>query len=210
MNTCRRTFFLGRWALCNLAFLAICCLLAGTALATSPYPLYGTRIVDGDSSDWNLDKDFYDYMFRSGDPEFPVESSLYLRYDCPTNTLYVLVLTVPDVYIRAYETRFHWVAINEHSNKVVDGDSGNDGTPPDFAWVGFVPTPEGGIATGWEASCTLMDGTYSLFVSARVIDSDKVETSANRGHTATGIPMILDCTVPVEQSTWGKIKCMYK
>ncbi len=210
MKTCGRMSVFGWAAACSLALLLMCSMLAAPALGGPPHPRYGTRVVDGDPTDWDPALDFYDYMFRSGDPDFPVESYLYLRYDCLTNTVYVLVTTVPDVYIRAYEPKFHWVAIDDNSNKVVDGNSGNDDTPPDFAWVGFVPTPEGGIATGWEASFTLESGTYSIFVGARVIDSDKVETSATRGHTATGIPMILDCTIPVEQATWGKIKCLYR
>lgn len=210
MKTCLSVVPIWRVFAFSLASLGLCCALAVPALAGPPWPLYGSRVVDGDESDWNLSLDFYDYLFRSGDPTFPIEANLYLRHDCTTNTVYILVLTTEDVVIRAYETRFHWAAINDHSNKVVQYSSGNDGTPPDFAWVGLYSTPDGDMSLGWEGSFPLLPGSYRLFVGSRVIDSGKVETAANRGHTMTGLPLVLDCTVPVEQSTWGKVKGLYR
>jgi hypothetical protein len=192
--------------------LAVCWTLAAPALATPPCPLYGSRVVDGDKSDWNLALDFYDYMYRAGDPEFPIETYLYLRYDCTTNTVYVLVLHAPDVDIPTIEPKTMWVAIDRHNNKVLDGNSGDDGTPPDFAWVEVEQTPWGEKAAGWEGSFTLMPGTYTIMVHTRVLDPspETVQTSYTAGSPETGLPMTLDCTVPVERSTWGKVKSLYQ
>ena len=65
----------------------------GPASAAPPVPTFGTAVVDGNIDEWDLINDFFANMHRAGDPDKVVESKLYLRYDCATNTMYALVLT---------------------------------------------------------------------------------------------------------------------
>jgi hypothetical protein len=184
--------------------------LAGEAMAEPPYPRQGVRVVDGNISDWNLTKDFFAYMYRAGKAEKEVESWLYLRYDCETSTLYILVRSRPDVPILAEATHGAWIAIDRISKKVVNGAAGVDGTPPDFAWVGLTETSNGKVAYGYEASITLNPGSYALIGHADVIDDDGIQTSATEGSPKAGIAVYVDCAVPVRESTWGAIKSIYR
>jgi hypothetical protein len=140
--------------------------------AIPPQPTYGSATVDGDYAEWDLVNDFFAYMYRAGDPLKPVESRLYLRYDCQTQTLYALVLAeqgVPvlnqpdDAFIKLGNT-----------TKLVDGNYGDDGTPPDFAWV-----QSNSDYIGFEASAPLASGSYTnLNVHVQVFDDDESQTSA--------------------------------
>jgi hypothetical protein len=141
-------------------------------MAAPPNPSIGTAVVDGNPSEWNLTADFFADMYRAGDDGKVVESKLYLRYNPPTQTLYVLVLTeagVPGLKLADDA----WVAIDGISNKVVNGNSGNDGTPPDFAWV----NPSNGNVDGFEASFSLAIGEYELIVHIQVYDDGEAQTS---------------------------------
>ena len=76
--------------------------LVGNAFGLAPYPNYGTGIVvDGDPSDWDLTNDFFADMYEAGNPTKTLLSKSYLRYDCTSNTLYVLVLTEDEGYALA-------------------------------------------------------------------------------------------------------------
>jgi subtilase family serine protease len=61
----------------------------------------------------------------------------------------------------------NWVKIYDlRKSTLVDGNSGNDGTPPDFAWV----NRNGDVADGWEASISLGPGEYKeLEVHAQIV-----------------------------------------
>lgn len=193
-----------------LVFLTISLSLsAGSAFADAPYPGYGTRIVDGDVSDWNLAKDYFATMYRAGEEGKPLESWLYLRYDCNTNTLYVLVRGRPSVPVVVSEDEA-WVALGSINTKLVDGYSGADGVPPDFAWVDVAPAPGDSVAAGFEASIPLLPGSYKLIVHVNVWDDNEEQTSATAGFTNDGILVIVDCAVPVEELSWGRIKTLYR
>ena len=71
-----------------------------------------------------------DYYVRN--PTKPLESKLYLRYDCFTQTMYALCLREPADPIVAYPLpQQNWIAINSQANKVVSGlDQPADATPP--------------------------------------------------------------------------------
>ena len=148
--------------------------LPSLALAAAPYSSIGTATVDGLTDDWKLNDDFFADMYRAGkdDAQHPVESKLFLRYYPPTETLYLLVLTQPGVPALASKDDA-WAAINTINNKQVKGNSGNDGTPPDFAWV----EPINGEAKGFEASFNLPIGEYQLIVHIQVYDDCEVQTS---------------------------------
>ena len=59
-----------------------------------PLPEPGMATIDGDYSEWNLTDDFFADMREAGKYDGTKEllSKAYLRYDCNTFTLYVLVL----------------------------------------------------------------------------------------------------------------------
>jgi hypothetical protein len=153
-------------------------------LSFSEQPSYASAVVDGNPGEWNLGDDLFANMYQAGKPDKPVLSKLYIRYACDTETLFVLVLTEPGWEIVPSDDD-NFVKLG-NSNKLVDGASGNDGTPPDFAYVA-----EGG---GWEASAPLAFGSYSdLNVHAQVTEAvaqDSDETSAVAGRA---IPIEIIC-----------------
>lgn len=155
----------------SLTLVILCTLLLSPlASAEAPYPTYGTAEVDGDIDEWDLTNDFFANMYRAGKEYLgpnpsPIESKLYVRYDISTATVYVLVLNQPDV-IAILSADNAWVAIDGISNKVVKGNFGNDGVPPDFEWV--YNSDEDLV--GYEASFVLTPGTYNIDVHINVQD----------------------------------------
>jgi hypothetical protein len=184
-------------------------IVAGSASAEPPYPRYGVRTVDGEFGDWRLHKDFFASMYRAGKDDKPLESSLYLRYSCPTNTLYILVLSQPNVPVVPSEEDA-WVALDGISNKLVTGDAVPDGKAPDFAWVKLEPGLGGYDTIGYEASIPLMPGRHELHVHVNVWGDNEEQTSATAGFTNSGVLVLLDCAVPVEETSWGMIKGLYR
>lgn len=189
-----------------VGFLALI-LTAGAALADPPYPWYGVRVVDGDFSDWNLPKDYFAQMYRAGSEVKAIESWLYLRYDCTSSTLFILVRGRPSVPVFAIAEEA-WVAVDGNWEKLVDGDAGNDGVPPEFEWIDL--NEEGTFAAGYEASIILPPGSYTLIVHADVYDDLEGQTSATADFPKGGVDVILDCVVPVEEFTWAKVKSLYR
>lgn len=118
--------------------------------------------VDGLYDDWNLETDFSMPMYRAGDPNpdfsgYEVLSNAYLRYDADAGTVYVLVLDTEERADISVSPGDAWVKIYEFGKStIVDGNSGNDGDAPDFAWV---KDDEGGVI-GWEGSFLLAAGLY--------------------------------------------------
>src|SRR3989442_13315191 len=181
------------------------------ALATPPQPTYGTANVDGNSGEWNLVNDFFTLMYRAGNPTKPVESRAYLRYDCTTGTLYVLVLMEPNSvgYIDP-NMQTAWVAINAQNNKLVTENSGDDGIPPDFEWVGQGYDGDPQHVRGYEASFTIAPGSYNIIFHIDVLDSSGAQTSASPGFPGTGPPLVIDCATGVQKSSWGVLKLIYR
>jgi hypothetical protein len=198
----------------TLGLLALCfvlsALLPGVASADQPYPGQGVRVVDGNIDDWNLTKDFYDYMYCNGKPGNTVECWLYLRYDCDTSTLWILVRAKPNVKIFARPRRTAWVIVGCFFGGLVNGASGNNGTPPDFAWIGLTETPDGKFAEGFEASVKLNPGRHTLIAHAFVMDKGGIRSAATSWCPKIGVPVYVDCAVPVEEKTWGAVKSIYR
>ena len=133
----------------------------------------GQAVVDGDYAEWDVpdsftawsgSEDFVAYMYRAynANPPKPQESALFVRYDLPTQTAYVLVLAKPGVPgIKSAPDA--WVSISSTfgniNNKVVTGSSGDDGVPPDFAWVGVGYDDDPNHVRGFEASFSLAPTT---------------------------------------------------
>ncbi|MEO8228489.1 MAG: hypothetical protein ABI628_01865 [Chloroflexota bacterium] len=132
---------------------------ASVGAASPPVPSSGSVTVDGSTGDWNLSADHFADMTDTGIANGTVRARLYLRYDCASETLFALVLGVDGIQFRETRPENAYVRI-DGAGKLVSGESGNDGTPPDFSWV----HPDGTLADGWEASGSLAPGDYRLRV----------------------------------------------
>jgi hypothetical protein len=153
-------------------------------------------------------------MYRAGNPTKPLESKLYLRYDCLTQTMYALCLREPADPIVAYpDPQQNWIAINSQANKLVSGlDQPANASPPDFAYYNlFGPTPPDSLtyADGWEASFQIAPGSYNIIAHAEVFQGTG-QTSATTGFPGTGPSLVIECVVATEPTTWGKIKSLYR
>lgn len=143
------------------------------AAANPPEPTYGTANVDGNTSEWDLTNDYFADMYRAGKDNKDVLGSVYLRYDISTSTLYVLVLN--NAGITGIDSADDaWVKID--GTKMVGGSSGDNGVPPDFAWV-----YSGSDIIGYEASFSLAPGEYSVVIHLNV--DDGVESEAQTSST---------------------------
>ena len=169
---------------------------AFVSAATPPEPTYGPADVDGAYTEWDLTGDFFADMYRAAKHDKPVESKLYLRYDCSTGTLYALVLAVHGVFVRADMPSDAYIKIENPSPppddiKLVDGNFGDNGTPPDFKWITFM-----GLTKGWEASAYLPEGSYTRLNVHTQVWHDGSQTSAVEDRH---IPLVIQC--PVETGT---------
>jgi hypothetical protein len=151
-------------------------------------PSYGDGItVDGNISDWNLGSDFFANMYEAGNPEKDLLSKSYLRYNCNTNEIYILVLTEPGVSadISASDA---WMKVYDLSNNTqVDGNSAS------FAWL-----PNNG---GWEGSFQLAEANYAeveIHLSA-TFDGESGRTSSTGKKAQDYTPLNIDCPDCIER-----------
>jgi len=181
----------------TITLVAITLLLAAAlapSAAAGGSPSAGSAVVDGNPGEWSLGADHFADMSATGS----TMADLYLRYDCKTNTLFALVLTRDGFKARQTRPENAYIRVDA-SGKLVSGLSGNDGTSPDFSWVGG----DGTLAGGYEASGPLAPGTYPLRAHVLIADD-----SAD-GYTPIDAneSLVIDCTVatatPTPKSTAG-------
>lgn len=137
-------------------------IIALPALAAAPFPAAGTAIVDGDASEWTT-ADHFAAMKHEGSTK--VVGSLSVRYDCESGVLSALVLAADGVSFRADRPENAYVRI-DGVGKLVSGESGDDGTPPDFAWIGLDDI----AALGYEASGVVAPGEHTIRVHVLMFD----------------------------------------
>jgi hypothetical protein len=181
------------------------------AMSTITQPPRGTAVVDGQYAEWNLTRDFFTGMYRAGDTGKTLESKCFLRYDCLTNTMYVLVLVEPGA-IGCIEPQdaTSWVAVDDNSAKAVNEHANQDGIPPDFAWIGRAYDDNPLHVRGYEASFIMLPGAYMLLVHMNVWD-EEMQTSATIGSPKVGIPIeIPSLPSAAEPTTLGRIKALYR
>ncbi len=148
---------------------------ANPIIVAYPNPTYERAFVDGDPSEWDLTNDFFANMYLAANPNKPVRSKLYVRYDCRAGVLYVLVLAEPGHPIDVNGD--HFIKLGQ-TNKIMDESDGNDGTPPDFAFI----NSNGTTADGWEGSAYLAPGFYSPANDPP--DGLNVHTNVDGGNTS--------------------------
>lgn len=148
---------------------------------------FGTATVDGNPIEWTA-SDFYANMHRAGDPNKVIESNLYLRYDCNTQTLYILVLNVNGIQaIASSQDAYLKYKVNPAAPQSVKGVGGDSQS---FAWVA-----SGNTVVGWEGSFQIAPGTYTINAHVQVWDDNAAQTSAttNGAPNDRFIPITIDC-----------------
>ncbi len=153
---------------------------AAPAGAVAPDPVYAGGIaVDGDPSDWNETDFFADLILGGGQGENkPVLlAKSYVRYDCASATLFVLVLAEPDHTVDD-STGDAWVKLEEFG-------PGESTDQTQFAWV----LGEDGVTIlGYEAAVDdLPEGTYTVEIHMNVDDGETASTGKS------GTPLVIDC-----------------
>jgi hypothetical protein len=135
--------------------------------------------VDGDGSDWDMDLDFFSDMYLAWNSN-TVLSRLYLRYDCVTSTMYVLVLAedAAELPIAAWdEADEHWVKID--GDKVIQAPKEGENFG-EFAWVGL--SADGRTALGWEGATQVEHGSVnSISAHTNVDNPDEPEGTDTSG-----------------------------
>lgn len=183
----------GRWALAAAGLLTLA--LVQAAVAAPPTPSAGTASVDGDPGEWTS-ADRYADLTRGGVDGRPAVGSLSLRYDCDTETLFGLVIIdEPDVAL-ASRPDAAYLRIGT-SGKLVGGEHGNDGTPPDFAWVGS----DGTYAAGFEVSAPLAPGSYTIRSHVLILNEDEADGYDAVDNVSRETPLEIDCAEPTPTPT---------
>lgn len=160
-----------------------------------PLPEPGTATIDGNYGEWDLTLDYFADMREAGDFTTPktLLSKAYLRYDCSTQTLYILVINESG-FFTVNSANDNWV--KEYSlsppptRKIVDG----NGT---FSYI-----YEGQNIIGYEASGTIAPGSYTqLEIHTQISGSGGRTSSTGKGPY---IALNLDCGVlPVEMTSFS-------
>ncbi|HQG44549.1 MAG TPA: hypothetical protein PLG50_02675, partial [bacterium] len=128
-------------------------------------------VVDGQITDWNLTTDWVSQMHRAWKASKEYQSDLYLRYDCATQTMFVLVLTRTG-YPGLLDPTLSWIKATDLGNAtIVSGTSDNNGVPPDFAWVGVGFDGNPNHVQGFEASFPLTPGPHTIKAHIEIEDS---------------------------------------
>lgn len=155
-------------------------------LAAAPTPAAGSATVDGNTGDWSLGADFFGDM-NDGVDGHPVRAKFYAKYDCDAEVLYGLVLVQGDEQARQDRPDEAYITI-DGSGKLTDPSDGNDGTPPDFAWV----NGDGTLADGWEASGPLAPGSYTIRAHVLVAD-DSADGYTPMDLIGRNDPLVIEC-----------------
>jgi len=161
--------------------------LAPASLAAAPHPSEGSATVDGSTADWSLSSDFFSDMTDAGVDGRPVRAKLYLQYDCDAEVLYALVLAQGGEKARQDRPDEAYIRI-DGSGKLISATHGNDGTPPDFAWV----NGDGTLADGWEGSGPLAPGSYTLRAHVLIAD-DSADGYTPMDTVGRDVSLEIDC-----------------
>lgn len=145
--------------------------------------------VDGDTSDWDFENDFFANMYEAGKSDHTHLADLYLRYNCSENKLYALVWAVNGKIDTNVDYQYdHFIKIGKNDVYV------NSSYPSsEFQFINEFY----GQADGWEARIDLPEGCYSpdangLNVHTQVFYDSETRT-ARPSHKPTQIDLNIDC-----------------
>lgn len=181
---------------CSALFLLVVLAFSPLTSASSYTPTIGVATVNGvlDTDEWDLSADFFAGMYNGWSATKNHEASVYLKYDPPSDTLYVLVLVEPG-YVGVVDSEESWVSIQSSDN----GMTSPKVVFKDFAYVG----ESGGYCQGYEASFKLEPGSWWIVVHLNVkmpedekpLEDIEPETAGTDGKT---IPLVVppDFVVP--------------
>jgi hypothetical protein len=173
--------------------------LAGATLPAVPLSwTAGTATVDGNTSDWNLSTDASTRMCEAGwintDGTCNGKeqlSTLYTRYDCNTNTMYVLVLKADG---HTADNSASWVKVYSLGNSPrVTGPSNS---------ANFHDVTIGGVVQGYEASFTLAAGTYNDAEMHLEVDGSRTSSTGKVQYTRSMV-VPENCTMPPTSGAIG-------
>jgi hypothetical protein len=184
---------LQKYSLITLLILVCSALLVSSVMAAAPNVVYGTATVDGNPADWNLATDFFKNMYEAGNPDKDLLSKAYLKYDCATQKLFVLVLTEQGVTADNSPDNA-WVKVYDLSN-----DTQVDGGSDSFEWV-F----NGQTRVGYEASFSLAPAAYNeVEIHLNVAYGDEESRTSSTGKDKQGYtPLTIQCeNVPTDDLT---------
>lgn len=147
------------------------------AFAATPItPVYGVAIVDGNPSEWTA-ADFVSALNNAGDPNKAILGNAYMRYDCASQKLFIMV-SGPGLFQSPADA---WSTIDGSPHKEYTGAD----VPPTFAWT----------ADGYEAQFTLAPGSYIIQVHAESNTGSGNQTAALPGGSPRdGLPIVIDCS----------------
>lgn len=145
-----------------VAAIAAAFAIALPALAAAPFPASGLATVDGDPSEWGAGDLFAE---MKGDVGNETWATLSLRYDCDSHVLSAMVMAHDGVTLRADRPENAYLRVDE-VGKLVSGESGNDGIPPEFSWV----ARDGDGAQGYEASGVVAPGEHTIRAHVLMVD----------------------------------------
>ena len=165
-------------------FITIIMTLFGSfILADEIEPSKNTAMVDGNYREWDLNNDFAVAMHKAwrdgshGKRKKAVLANAYLRYDCTSNELYVLVL-VEKKYPMYVDFGGNETYVKLNGKKMVSSANARD-----FAWVGQGFDGNKRHAIGWEAKFSVKSGEYGFTIHSEVFESHAWQTAGSRGHT---------------------------
>ena len=203
--------------MCRLLRFLYATLLLAVLLAVSlpvtaapPAPTYGTAVVDGQYAEWTLAADYYADMYLSGDPAEPAEAKTYLRYDNARGILYALILCGPVVTGYVGQSADAWIVLDFESPAAVVQTSGEDGNPPDFAWVaqGYDGNPL--HVRGYEASFRMLPGDHAIVAQVGILDPAD-GTAAVAALPASGAQISVPVApIGVKEASFGSIMALYR
>jgi hypothetical protein len=185
--------FLRKYTLIALLLVICSAVAVSSVMAAAPAVVYGDATVDGNINDWDLVADFFDNMHEAGNPTKTLLSKSYVKYDCETQTLFVLVLTEPNV-TADNSAKDAWVKVYDlGSSTQVDGNSAS------FAWV-F----NGQTRVGYEAAFSLAPAAYNeVEIHLSVTWNNESGRTSSTGKDKQGYtPLTIDCEeIPTQSVT---------
>ena len=168
-------------------FVAILVVMMQGALALTPadppepsYITHSSEVItlDGDLGEWLTNDEFASLSHNN--PSYPPKT-LSLRYDCGTDTLYVMVLATPGTFINPNPA-----VLGEHWVKVNGGGALVDETSSDFAYIS-----DSAGTIGWEAS--VRDLPPASYTSLKVHTIEDINGESTEETFSVNIPLLIKC-----------------